>query len=69
MGTLGVLILFAGIALLDIRSLRKDQNKKAILLYTSILGLAFTLSELHILGFKLIGLNQLVGTFAKLMGI
>jgi hypothetical protein len=69
MGTLGVVILFAAIALLDIRSLWKDHNKKVILLYASLLGLAFILSELHILGFKLIGLNQLVGAFAKLMGL
>nr|WP_263327159.1 hypothetical protein [Neobacillus sp. Marseille-Q6967] len=60
MGTVGLIILFVAVALIDIRQVWRNKEKKEILLYFSILILAFGLSELHILGFRLIGLNHIV---------
>lgn len=65
MGTLGVVILFLGIALLDIRNVWKNKDKKEKVLYIFILSFAFVLTELHVLGFKLIGLNHIVDGFMK----
>jgi hypothetical protein len=65
MGTLGVVILFLGIALLDIRNVWKNKDKKEKILYIFILSFAFVLTELHVLGFKLIGLNHIVDGFMK----
>lgn len=65
MGTLGVVILFLGVAMLDIRNVWNNKDKKEKILYIFILSFAFVLTELHVLGFKLIGLNHIVDGFMK----
>jgi len=69
MGTVGLILLFVAIVLLDIRKVWRNKEKKELLVYFSILIIAFSLSELHILGFKVMGLNQLVDKIIRLFGI
>lgn len=56
-----LILLFVSISFFDYRHMIKaKKNKKVIILYTAILGIAFILSELHILEIKVVGLNQIV---------
>jgi hypothetical protein len=60
MSTFLLILLFIIISFQDIRLLLKEKKRKKLIIYTSILGSAFLLSELHILGVKVIGLNQVI---------
>ncbi|WP_121662071.1 hypothetical protein [Metabacillus litoralis] len=60
MNTFLLILLFIIISFHDLRLLLKEKKRKKLIIYTSILGTAFLLSELHILGVKVIGLNQVI---------
>jgi len=60
MDTFLILLLFVAISFLDYRRMIKKKDKKNLIIYSLILGFAFIITELHILGFRVIGLNQIV---------
>lgn len=60
-----LILLFIAISFLDYREMLKAKKVKIIVIYSGILGIAFILSELHILEKKVIGLNQII---AYIMG-
>lgn len=60
MQTFLLILLFVAISFLDYRHLIKTKDKKAIVVYTTILVFAFTITQLHMLGFKVPGLNHFV---------
>ncbi len=60
MDTFLILLLFVAISFLDYRRMIKKKDKKNLVIYSAILGFAFVLTELHILGYRVIGLNQIV---------
>lgn len=60
MDTFLILLLFVAISFLDYRRIIKKKDKKNLIIYSLILGFAFIITELHILGFRVIGLNQIV---------
>jgi hypothetical protein len=60
MKTFLLILLFVSISFRDYKYLIKERKKRAFMIYSLILGTAFLLSELHILGIKVKGLNQLV---------
>jgi|GEM_PF-3214212 len=60
MNTVLLILLFISISFLDYRHMIKKKMVKALVVYTSFLSLAFIISELHILGAEVIGLNHIV---------
>ncbi len=64
-----LILIFLGMLLLDFRKVWKRKGLAAKISYTAILCFAFALSELHVLGFKLIGLNQIIIRLMKLIGL
>lgn len=60
MNTIYLILFFAAISYLDYRYMIRNKKKQAMVIYTIILGIAFTLSEIHVLGVRVMGLNQLV---------
>ena len=60
MDTFLILLLFVAISFLDYRRMIKKKDNKNLIIYSLILGFAFIITELHILGFRVIGLNQIV---------
>ncbi|MEK9199526.1 hypothetical protein SFC08_14900 [Lysinibacillus halotolerans] len=60
MNTFLLILLFAAISFLDYRHLMRTKDKKGFIVYTSILALAFVITQLHLLGFKVPGLNKFV---------
>ncbi|MFS0671570.1 hypothetical protein AB1K81_00065 [Ornithinibacillus sp. 179-J 7C1 HS] len=60
MNTFLLILLFISISFMDYRYMKKKKNKKLMVIYTVILVFAFVLTELHMLGVRLIGLNQVV---------
>jgi len=66
MMTFLLILLFVSISFFDyvyMLKAKKKRNKKEIFIYTAILGVAFVISELHILEIKVVGLNQIVTYF------
>ncbi|WP_251554057.1 hypothetical protein [Neobacillus muris] len=68
MTTFGLILIFAALLVLDFPKVWKRKGMAAKIVYSSILGLAFVLSELNILGFKVIGLNQILIKIIRLIG-
>lgn len=66
MNTFLLIILFIAISFLDYRHMIKNKDKKAFAIYTTILVFAFIITELHILGYKIVGLNQIVSYIINL---
>ncbi|MEQ2525466.1 hypothetical protein WMO40_02030 [Bacillaceae bacterium CLA-AA-H227] len=66
MNTFLLILLFIAISFLDYRKLMQEKKVKVIVIYTGILGIAFILSELHLLEKKLIGLNQIVAYIMRI---
>jgi hypothetical protein len=60
MNTFLLILLFVLISYRDYQYLIKERKRRGFIIYSIILGTAFLLSELHILGIKVKGLNQLV---------
>jgi hypothetical protein len=60
MMTLGLILLFVLISLLDLPRLLKQKQKKELYLYSVLLGSAFVLSELHILRIDLWSPNRMI---------
>ncbi|WP_170972262.1 hypothetical protein [Bacillus yapensis] len=58
--------MFIAISFLDYKDMLKTKKVKVIVIYTGILGIAFILSELHLLEKKLIGLNQIVAYIMRI---
>lgn len=66
MNTFLLILLFIAISFLDYKDMLKTKKVKVIVIYTGILGIAFILSELHLLEKKLIGLNQIVAYIMRI---
>ncbi|RTR27132.1 hypothetical protein EKG37_19815 [Robertmurraya yapensis] len=66
MSTFLLILLFIAISFLDYKDMLKTKKVKVIVIYTGILGIAFILSELHLLEKKLIGLNQIVAYIMRI---
>ncbi|MFP3918704.1 hypothetical protein U5N28_12910 [Lysinibacillus telephonicus] len=66
MNTFLLIILFVAISFFDYRHMVKTKDKKALAIYTTILVFAFVITQLHILGIKIIGLNQIVSFIINL---
>lgn len=60
MMTVLLILLFVSISFYDYLYMVKAKKKKVIILYSAILGVAFIMSELHILDIKVVGLNQII---------
>lgn len=67
MNTFLLFLLFTAISFFDYKMLIEEKRTKELIIYTTILGLAFVLFELHILGFKVPGLSQMVTTIVRLI--
>ncbi|MFD2777053.1 hypothetical protein ACFSTA_06740 [Ornithinibacillus salinisoli] len=60
MQTFLLILLFVSISFLDYRYMIKEKKRKILVIYTIILSVAFVITELHVLGYRLKGLNQFV---------
>ena len=69
MAALGIMLLFAVMVAFDFKKVWKRKGLAEKWVYTMILGFALGLSELHVMGFHLIGLNQILDTIMKFIGL
>lgn len=64
--TIGLVVCFVLISLLDLPELIRKKWKKELFVYTAMLLTAFLLFELHFMHVKLMGLNHVVASIVHL---
>lgn len=67
--TIGLMLAFTALIVFDFKKVWKKKGLSDKVVYLLILGLAFGLSELHIMGFHIIGLNQILDSIMKFVGL